>query len=59
VLGDMAETAFRQSMLVSQGNLGVFWSNPLVGSISTLALVMLFWPLLARGLRGLKGAKAA
>ena len=59
VLGDMAETAFRQSMLVSQGNLGVFWSNPLVGSISTLALVMLFWPLLARGLGALKGAKAA
>ncbi|MSP89386.1 MAG: tripartite tricarboxylate transporter permease [Alphaproteobacteria bacterium] len=59
VLGDMAETAFRQSMLVSHGNLGVFWSNPLVGSIATLALVMLFWPLLARGLQALKGAKAA
>jgi len=25
----------------------VFWSNPLVGSITTLALVLLFWPLLS------------
>jgi hypothetical protein len=25
----------------------VFWSNPLVGSITTLAIVLLFWPLIA------------
>jgi putative tricarboxylic transport membrane protein len=48
VLGDMAETAFRQSMLLSKGNLGIFWSNPLVGSIVTLALILLAWPLIAR-----------
>ncbi len=48
VLGDMAESSFRQAMLVSQGHLGVFWSNPLVGSIVTLALVMLFWPLISK-----------
>jgi putative tricarboxylic transport membrane protein len=45
VLGDMAESSFRQAMLLSQGSLGIFWSNPLVGSIVTLALVMLVWPL--------------
>jgi putative tricarboxylic transport membrane protein len=45
VLGDMAEASFRQSMLLSQGSLGIFWSNPLVGSIVTLALIMLVWPL--------------
>ncbi|HEX2727580.1 MAG TPA: tripartite tricarboxylate transporter permease [Beijerinckiaceae bacterium] len=44
VLGDMAESSFRQAMLISQGSLTIFWSNPLVGSIVTLALVMLFWP---------------
>ncbi len=49
VLGDMAETAFRQSMLLSGGSLGIFWSNGLVGSIVTLALVLLSWPLVARG----------
>ena len=48
VLGDMAEASFRQAMLLSQGSLGIFWSNPLVGSIVTLALVMLVWPALAQ-----------
>ncbi len=46
VLGDMAESSFRQAMLLSQGSLAIFWSNPLVGSIVGLALVMLLWPLL-------------
>jgi putative tricarboxylic transport membrane protein len=45
VLGDMAEASFRQAMLLSQGSLAIFWSNPLVGSIVALALVMLLWPL--------------
>jgi putative tricarboxylic transport membrane protein len=47
VLGDRAEDSFRQAMLISQGNLSVFFSNALVGSIMTLGLVMLFWPLVA------------
>jgi putative tricarboxylic transport membrane protein len=47
VLGDMAESSFRQAMLVSQGNVGIFWSNPLVATIVTLALLMLFWPILS------------
>jgi putative tricarboxylic transport membrane protein len=48
VLGDMAETAFRQSMLLSGGDVGIFWSNPLVGSIVTLALVILCWPIIGK-----------
>ena len=48
VLGDKAEDSFRQAMLISQGELSVLWSNALVGSISTLALILLFWPLLSR-----------
>jgi len=55
VLGDRAENAFRQSMLASRGELGVFWSNPLVGSITTLALVMLFWPAISSAWRRLRG----
>jgi putative tricarboxylic transport membrane protein len=47
VLGDRAEDAFRQSMLLSQGDLSIFFSNPLVGGITGFALVMLFWPLLS------------
>jgi len=48
VLGDKAEDAFRQAMLVSQGDLGIMFSNGLVGGITTVALLMLFWPLLSR-----------
>lgn len=47
VLGDMAESSFRQAMLLSQGDLSIFWSNALVGSIVGLAMLMLFWPLIS------------
>jgi putative tricarboxylic transport membrane protein len=50
VLGDKAEDSFRQAMLVSQGDVTIMWSNALVGSITTLALVMLFWPLIGKAL---------
>lgn len=50
VLGDAAESAFRQSMLVSQGDLSIFFSNWLVGSLTGLALVALFWPLIAKAI---------
>ena len=55
VLGDRAEDSFRQSMLLSQGSVTIMWSNWLVGSITTLALVLLLWPFLARGVQLLKG----
>jgi len=45
VLGDMAESAFRQSMIISQGSLSAFWANGLVSSIMALALILLLWPL--------------
>ncbi len=48
VLGGKTEDSFRQAMLVSQGELSIMFSNPLVGSITTLALIMLFWPLLSK-----------
>ena len=54
VLGDMAENAFRQSLLGSSGSMLVFVSNPLVASITGLALLMLFWPLVAAVLARLK-----
>jgi TctA family transporter len=48
VLGSRAEDSFRLSMIGSNGDLRVFWSNGLVGTITTLALVLLFWPLIGR-----------
>jgi putative tricarboxylic transport membrane protein len=59
VLGDMAETAFRQSMLLSKGSLSIFWSNPLVGSIVALALVLLAWPLISRVISALRAKPQA
>ena len=49
VLGDMAESSFRQSMLLSQGSLAIFWANPLVGSIMALGLIALFWTVIQTG----------
>jgi len=61
VLGDMAEASFRQAMLISQGSLAIFVSNPLVGSITGLALALLLWPLwgVLRGLAKAREAAAA
>jgi putative tricarboxylic transport membrane protein len=56
VLGDKAEDSFRQSLMASQGDLSVFWSNGLVASISGLAILMLFWPLVARVLDKFRAA---
>jgi putative tricarboxylic transport membrane protein len=47
VLGDKAEESFRQSMLLSQGNLSIFWANPLVATIMSLGVLMLLWPLVS------------
>jgi len=58
VLGDRAEDSFRQSMIISQGNVGVFFSNWLVGGITALALLMLFWPLIGRGLARIRGGRS-
>jgi len=50
VLGSRAEDNFRLSMIGANGDLRVFWSNGLVGSITTLALVLLFWPAISRAI---------
>ncbi len=57
VLGDKAEDSFRQAMLVSQGELSILWSNPLVGTISTLAILLLVWPLISKLVAKVRRAK--
>jgi putative tricarboxylic transport membrane protein len=37
-------------MLFSQGDLSIMFSNGLVGSITALALLMLFWPLISKAI---------
>jgi putative tricarboxylic transport membrane protein len=55
VLGDRAEDSFRQSMLMSQGDMRIFFANELVGSVTALSLILLFWPLISRALDILRG----
>ena len=57
VLGDKAEDSFRQAMLVSQGDLMIMWSNSLVGTITTLALLLLCWPLISKVLAKIRPPK--
>ncbi|MGH8621979.1 MAG: tripartite tricarboxylate transporter permease, partial [Burkholderiales bacterium] len=59
VLGDSAESSFRQSMLISQGDLRIFFSNWLVGGLTGLALFALFWPLISAGLARLRAGPAS
>src|SRR5687767_14868718 len=58
VLGDMAESNFRNAMVLSDGNLSIFWSNGLVGSICGLAVFMLFWPVISSGLKRLRSGQS-
>jgi putative tricarboxylic transport membrane protein len=61
--GARAEDAFQLSMIGSGGSMAVFWSNPLVGFITTLALTLLFWPVIDKTFssigRLMRPAKAA
>ncbi len=56
VLGDRAEASFRQAMLVSQGDMSIFFVTPLVGGLTGLALFLLSWPLLSAALARIKRA---
>lgn len=59
VLGDKAEDAFRQAMISSRGSMGVFFSNGLVGTITTIALAILFLPLITEAFTQVRGRYAA
>ena len=58
VLGDQAEGAFRQAMLMSQGDMRIFFSNWLVGSIMGLGLLMLVWPVMGKLMTQLRKSAA-
>jgi putative tricarboxylic transport membrane protein len=48
VIGDKAEDAFRQSLIMSRGSMTIFWSNALVTTLMTLGFVLLLWPVVAK-----------
>jgi putative tricarboxylic transport membrane protein len=55
VLGDLAENALRQSLIMSQGSLIVFVNRPIAGVITAVALFFLLMPVLTPWWRRLRG----
>ena len=58
VLGDLAETAVRQSLIMSQGNPAIFFWSPISAVITVAALLFFFWPLLTPLKRWIRGTPA-
>ena len=51
VIGDKAEDAFRQTMLLSKGSVAIFFATPLVATLTALGLLLLAIPLMSRAVR--------
>jgi len=56
VLGDLAETALRQSLIISQGSLAIFFTRPIAGAITALAILFFILPAITPWWRRLKGS---
>ena len=44
VLGDLAETAMRQSLIMSQGSVAIFFASPIAATVNGLAVLFFLWP---------------
>jgi len=55
VLGDRAEEAFRQSLLLSRGDLSIFWASPISATLMVLSAALIVLPLLSRLRHRLQG----
>src|SRR5256714_10757065 len=55
VLGDLAENALRQSLIMSQGSLAVFFSRPIACVITSVALFFPLMPVVTPWWRRLRG----
>jgi putative tricarboxylic transport membrane protein len=56
VLGDLAENALRQSLIMSQGSLGILFVRPISGVIMAIALFFFLLPALTPWWRRWRGA---
>src|SRR5213596_3952926 len=59
VLGDLAENALRQSLIMSQGSLGVFFTRPIAGAITAVAIFFFVLPVLTPWWRRFHGPAPA
>jgi putative tricarboxylic transport membrane protein len=58
VLGDMAESALRQSLIMSQGSPLIFFASPISAILVIVSLWLLCWPVVQPLLRRLRRATA-
>ena len=56
VLGDLAEGALRQSLIMSQGSVRIFFESPISAVITLAAIFLFLLPLLSPVFRRLRGS---
>src|SRR5215510_1208936 len=59
VLGDLAENALRQSLIMSQGSLSIFVTRPISGAITAVAIFFFILPIITPWWRRFRGLPAA
>ena len=57
VLGTMLEEQFFSSLVKADGNFLVFFQRPIAGTLGAVVLLIWCWPLLRRGVRGMRRIK--
>jgi len=48
VLGDLAETALRQSLIMSQGSPKIFFASPISATLVVASILLVIWPSISR-----------
>ncbi|HXV48328.1 MAG TPA: tripartite tricarboxylate transporter permease [Candidatus Binatia bacterium] len=59
VLGDLSENALRQSLIISQGSLAIFFTRPIAGVITCLAIFFFALPIITPWWRRWTGASGS
>ena len=57
VLGNLLETSLRQSMIISNGNPTIFFTRPISGTILTISILAILWPVINKVLQQLWKSK--
>jgi len=57
VLGPLAEPSLRQSLLVSDGDISVFFTRPISGTFMAIAILLLVMPMVQAMRRRMKAAR--
>ncbi|MGE5577270.1 MAG: tripartite tricarboxylate transporter permease [Syntrophothermus sp.] len=57
VLGPTTERTLRQSLMMSRGSLGIFFSEPIAATLMTLTLIILIAPLIGWAAKAVRGRR--